>query len=44
MEFIGLDKKAKIIDLTRKMGTAETLVESKINCTKEEKVSLFGSC
>ena len=38
MKNIGLKEKAKVIDLTRKVGTVETLTEARINCTKEEKV------
>ena len=38
MKNIGLKEKAKVIDLTRKMGTVETLTEARINCSKEQKV------
>ena len=38
MKNIGLKDKAKVIDLTRKAGTVETLTEARINCTMEEKV------
>ena len=38
MERIGLRHKPKVIDLSRKTGTVETLTEARINCTKEEKV------
>ncbi|XP_063408352.1 ATP-dependent RNA helicase DDX24-like [Mytilus trossulus] len=37
MERIGLRHKPKVIDLSRKTGTVETLTEARINCTKEEK-------
>lgn len=32
-------EKPKVIDLTRKIGTVETLTEARINCTLEEKVT-----
>ena len=46
MKNIGLKEKAKVIDLTRKVGTVETLTEARINCAKEEKVRLclYMSC
>ena len=34
---IGVKEKRKIVDLTRKVGTAETLVESRLHCSLEEK-------
>ncbi|XP_074640652.1 ATP-dependent RNA helicase DDX24-like [Tubulanus polymorphus] len=34
---IGIREKPKIVDLTRKMGTVETLTETKINCRREDK-------
>ncbi|KAK2878254.1 hypothetical protein Q8A67_019045 [Cirrhinus molitorella] len=37
MEKVGVKDKPKIIDLTRKEATVETLTETRINCTKEEK-------
>lgn len=37
MEKVGIKDKPKIIDLTRKEATVETLTETRINCTKEEK-------
>ncbi|CAC5367502.1 DDX24 [Mytilus coruscus] len=37
IERIGLRHKPKVIDLSRKTGTVETLTEARINCTKEEK-------
>ena len=40
VEKIGLKDKPKVIDLSRKTGTVETLTEARINCTKEEKVQL----
>ena len=41
MKNISLKEKAKVIDLTRKMGTVETLTEARINCSKEQKVRKF---
>ena len=32
-------EKPKVIDLTRKIGTVETLTEARINCSLEEKVA-----
>lgn len=37
MEKVGIKSKPKIIDLTRKEATAETLTETRIHCQKEEK-------
>ncbi|XP_052774075.1 ATP-dependent RNA helicase DDX24-like [Mya arenaria] len=37
MRKMGLKPKPKIVDLTRKMGTVETLTEARIHCPKEEK-------
>lgn len=37
MDMIGVKARPKIVDLTRKIGTAETLTESKIHCTNTEK-------
>lgn len=37
MDYIGVKDKVKVVDLTRKVGTAEGLVESKINCSIAEK-------
>ncbi|XP_073725916.1 ATP-dependent RNA helicase DDX24 isoform X2 [Misgurnus anguillicaudatus] len=37
MEKVGIKDKPKVIDLTRKEATVETLTETRINCTKEEK-------
>jgi hypothetical protein len=34
---IGLKPKPKIVDITRKVGTAETLTESCIHCSIKEK-------
>lgn len=31
-------KKSKVVDVTTKKGTVETLTEAKITCAKEEKV------
>ena len=42
MKNIGLKEKAKVIDLTRKIGTVETLTEARINCSKEEKVCVYS--
>ena len=33
MSLVGVKDRPKIVDLTRKIGTAETLTESKINCS-----------
>uniref|UniRef100_A0A3Q3WL46 ATP-dependent RNA helicase n=1 Tax=Mola mola TaxID=94237 RepID=A0A3Q3WL46_MOLML len=37
MEKVGIKSKPKIIDLTRKEATVETLTETQIHCQKEEK-------
>ena len=37
MALVGVKDRPKIVDLTRKIGTAETLTESKINCSTSEK-------
>ena len=37
MEMIGVKSRPKIVDLTRKFGTAETLTESRIHCSTVEK-------
>ena len=37
MEMIGVKSRPKIVDLTRKIGTAETLTESRIHCSTTEK-------
>lgn len=37
MEKVGIRSKPKIIDLTRKEATVETLTETRIHCQKEEK-------
>lgn len=34
---IGVKDGPKIVDITRKLGTVETLTEARINCTHEEK-------
>lgn len=39
MSRIQMREKPKVIDLTRKIGTVETLTEARINCTLEEKVT-----
>lgn len=33
--------KQKIVDITKKIGTVETLTEARINCAKEEKVKFL---
>lgn len=33
-----MNAKPKIIDLTKKFGTAETLTEARVSCSLEEKV------
>ena len=43
MRKMGLKYKPKVVDITRKVGTVETLTEAKINCTKEEKVNKIKS-
>lgn len=37
MEFVGVGAQRKVVDITRKVGTAETLTESVIHCEVEEK-------
>ncbi|XP_060085652.1 ATP-dependent RNA helicase DDX24-like [Ylistrum balloti] len=37
MKRIGLKDRPKVIDLTRKIGTVETLTEARINCSMDEK-------
>ncbi|XP_041358489.1 ATP-dependent RNA helicase DDX24-like [Gigantopelta aegis] len=37
MTRIGIKERPKVIDVTRKTGTAETLTEARINCTTNEK-------
>ncbi|XP_057715598.1 ATP-dependent RNA helicase DDX24 [Corythoichthys intestinalis] len=37
MEKVGMKSKPKVIDLTRKQATVETLTETQIHCQKEEK-------
>ncbi|XP_010877169.1 ATP-dependent RNA helicase DDX24 [Esox lucius] len=37
MEKVGIRSKPKVIDLTRKEATVETLTETRIHCDKEEK-------
>ncbi|KAM4625840.1 ATP-dependent RNA helicase DDX24 isoform 1-T2 [Polymixia lowei] len=37
MEKVGIKSKPKVIDLTRKEATVETLTETRIHCEKEEK-------
>ena len=38
MSKIGISEKPKVVDLTKKEITAETLTEARITCTIEEKV------
>lgn len=37
MEKVGIKAKPKVIDLTRKEATVETLMETRIHCDKDEK-------
>ena len=37
MGMVGVKSRPKVVDLTRKIGTAETLTESRINCSNTEK-------
>ena len=37
MNMVGVKSRPKIVDLTRKIGTAETLTESRINCSIKDK-------
>jgi len=37
MEFVGVSERRKVVDITRKVGTAESLTESLIHCSLEEK-------
>lgn len=37
MEKVGIKSKPKVIDLTRKEATAETLTETRIHCQKDDK-------
>lgn len=37
MEKVGIKSKPKVIDLTRKEATVETLIETQIHCQKDEK-------
>jgi len=37
MEFVGVSERRKVVDITRKVGTAESLTESVIHCSLEEK-------
>ncbi|XP_063863620.1 ATP-dependent RNA helicase DDX24-like [Scylla paramamosain] len=36
-KLIGVKPHRKVVDVTRKVGTAESLTESRINCTKDQK-------
>ena len=40
MEYVKLKENAHLVDLTRSKVTVETLTETKITCTTEEKVKL----
>jgi hypothetical protein len=40
MEYVKLKENAHLVDLTRSKVTVETLTETKITCTSEEKVKL----
>ena len=37
MDFVGVGSRKKVVDITRKAGTAETLSESVIHCALDEK-------
>ena len=37
MDMIGVKSRPRVVDLTRKVGTAETLTESRIHCSTTEK-------
>ena len=37
MTFVGVSERRKVVDITRKVGTAETLSETVIHCSLEEK-------
>ena len=39
MDRIGIAENPKVVDLTKKEVTAETLIEARITCTVEEKVN-----
>ena len=39
MARVGLGKDAHVIDLTSRRGTAQTLTETRILCSQEDKVS-----
>ena len=41
MQNIALKPKPKIVDLTKKTGTVDTLTEARINCTSAEKVTII---
>lgn len=38
IDLVGMKSNPKIVDLSRKVGTVETLTEARINCDLEEKV------
>ena len=40
MERVGLRCNPCVVDLTQQHGTAKTLTETRITCTKEEKVRI----
>ena len=37
MNFVGVSERRKVVDITRKAGTAEMLSETVIHCSLEEK-------
>ena len=43
MQHLGMSAKPKVVDLTRKAGTAETLTETKIHCSMADKVRTLSS-
>ena len=43
MKRIRLREKPKVVDITKKSGTVETLTEARINCTVDEKVIIIPS-
>lgn len=38
MEMVGMKDKPKVVDITKKFGTADTLTEAKLFCNVEDKV------
>lgn len=41
IELVGMSKNPKVIDITKKVGTVDTLTEAKISCNLDEKVADF---